>query len=77
VLPPVLVQQVIKPLKDFKIMKQPSSIKLCCGKAGCPEVSILSNNRKKIRIKDDYGNVVTITADEAKLLGDAVDQLLK
>ena len=55
-------------------MNQPS-IKLCCCKKGCPEVSILSNKRLKIR--DDYGNVVVMSTDEAKLLGPAIDKLLK
>ena len=51
-----------------------NSIKLCCGKKGCPEVSLV---RDKIQIKDDNGNEITITNDEAKLLGPAVDKLLK
>ena len=50
------------------------SIKLCCGKKGCPEISLIKG---KIKIKDDYGNEITITSDEAKLLGPSVNRLLK
>jgi len=49
------------------------SIKLCCGKKGCPEVKVVKG---KIKIADDYGNVVVMTAEQAKLLGDAVSKLL-
>lgn len=55
-------------------MKPPPSIKLCCGKKGCPEVILDGPN---IRIKDDYGKEITITTEEAKLLGSAVDKLTK
>ena len=49
------------------------SIKLCCGNKGCP---VVSSNKKKVHIKDDYGNEVTITNEEAKLLGPAIEKLL-
>jgi hypothetical protein len=49
------------------------SIKLCCGNKGCP---VVSSNKKKVQIKDDYGNEVTITNEEAKLLGPAIEKLL-
>jgi hypothetical protein len=54
-------------------MKQ-TSIKLCCGKKGCPEVIL---DGSKIKITDDYGNTVTMSDSEAKLIGDAVIKLLK
>ena len=49
------------------------SIKLCCGKTGCPEVSVIKDT---VQIKDDNGNKVIITEGEAKLLGSAIEKLL-
>ena len=49
------------------------SIKLCCGKKGCPEVK---SEKDHIKISDDYGNEIKITNEEALLLGSAVDKLL-
>ena len=55
-------------------MKQ-TSIRLCCGrKGGCP---VVKSEEGKIKIEDDYGNEITITQEEARELGSAVDKLLK
>ena len=50
-----------------------NSIKLCCGNKGCP---VVSTEEDQVQIKDDYGNEVTITNEEAKLLGPAIEKLL-
>ena len=49
------------------------SIKLCCGKKGCP---VVSQKDDKITIRDDYGNEVIMESSQAALLPDAVKQLL-
>ena len=55
-------------------MKQ-TSIRLCCGrKGGCP---VVKSDEGKIKITDDYGNEVTMSEDEAKMIGNAVNKLLK
>jgi hypothetical protein len=50
------------------------SIKLCCGKKGCP---VISEKDGKITIKDDYGHEVIMESSQAALLPGAVKQLLK
>mgnify|MGYP007047352984 FL=1 len=50
------------------------TIILCCGKAGCPELSIDESNTN-VTIKDDDGNVVTMQVSQAKLIGQAIDDL--
>lgn len=50
------------------------TIILCCGKAGCPELSIDESNTN-VTIKDDDGNVVTMQVSQAKLISQAIDDL--
>ena len=50
-----------------------TEIKLCCGGKGCPVVK--KEDAKTIKIKDDYGNTVTLNAKEAKLLKNALEEL--
>ena len=58
------------------IMKTKNNqILLCCGGKGCPRLSRLDNGM--IKIDDDFGGSITIKADEALLVGKAVDQLSK
>lgn len=50
------------------------TIILCCGKAGCPELTI-DDVKETVRIKDDDGNVVTMHLSQAKLIGRSIDKL--
>ena len=57
-----------------KFQKQGKDIILCCnGKGGCPTLRKLSNDN--IRIKDDYGNIIIITTEEARLIHEALKEL--
>tara|TARA_Y100000310_G_C20049257_1_gene519784 strand:+ start:105 stop:272 length:168 start_codon:yes stop_codon:yes gene_type:complete len=51
-----------------------TEIKLCCKRKGCPVLKKV--NEQVVKITDDYGNTVTLTTDEAKLLPDALKDLL-
>ena len=50
------------------------TIILCCGKAGCPELTVDDVNQK-VKIKDDDGNVVTMHLSQARLIGQSIDKL--
>jgi len=50
-----------------------NSVKLCCGKRGCPVVTDLGNGM--IEITDDNGNKIVVKKDEASLISDGVKQL--
>jgi hypothetical protein len=52
------------------------TIKLCCGKAGCPELSV-NEETERVEIKDDDGNIVTMEISQALLMGKALDSILK
>jgi hypothetical protein len=47
-----------------------NTIRICCGKKGCPTVTDLGNG--KVLIKDDDGKEVIMTAEEAKALSQGV-----
>jgi len=52
------------------------TILLCCGtNRGCPELTI--NDDDSVRIKDDYGNTVTMKLSQARIISDKIDELLK
>ena len=55
-------------------MNMNKTIILCCGKAGCPELSVDESN-EIVTIKDDDNNVVTMKVSQARLISEAVDQL--
>jgi len=50
-----------------------NEIKLCCGKKGCP--TIKKSSDRLIKIKDDHGGCVTLTASEARLIPQALKDL--
>lgn len=50
------------------------TIILCCGKAGCPELSVDEDN-DVVTIKDDDGNVVSMKVSQARMIGEAIDRL--
>ncbi len=51
------------------------TIVLCGGKKCCPELTITDDG--KVKIKDDYGNTVTMEKSQAKMVTDAVNKLEK
>ena len=58
---------------SYYIREEGRNLFLCCGKAGCPSVSV--NEEGKVEIKDDHGNTVIMEKAEANLLPDAVKRL--
>lgn len=49
------------------------SVKLCCNKRGCPQVTDIGDG--KVEITDDYGNKIIVKKEEAVLLSDGVKTL--
>lgn len=49
------------------------SVKLCCGKNGCPVVKDLGDGR--VEITDDDGNKVIMQKEEAALIVDGMKRL--
>jgi hypothetical protein len=47
-----------------------NSVKLCCGKKGCPVVENLDNGM--VKITDDNGNTIIVKKEEALLIADGV-----
>lgn len=47
-----------------------NTVKVCCGKKGCPVVKKL--DELTYEVTDDFGNKIIISKDELKLMGDAV-----
>lgn len=43
---------------------------LCCGGKGCP---VLVKDDDRVKIKDDFGNEINISVDEARLITEAID----
>ena len=52
------------------------SVKLCGGKACCPELS-LHDNKKTVTITDDFNNTVKMDVTQAKLITEALNKLLE
>ena len=48
------------------------TVVLCCGGKGCPKLKIDDN--KRVSIKDDLGNEINISLEEAKLIDQALAQ---
>jgi hypothetical protein len=46
---------------------------LCCGKAKCPMVKVVDDD--KVTITDDDGNTIKVDIDQANLLPQAIAQL--
>ena len=44
---------------------------LCCGGKGCPVLT--KDDDGRVKIKDDFGNEINISVNEAKLIAEAVD----
>ena len=47
-------------------------VRLCCGGKGCP-VLRKTEEQDRVKIKDDYGNEINISLEEAKLISEALD----
>ena len=55
------------------IRENENTVRLCCGKRGCPTVIDLGNGM--VKITDDFGKEVEMTKEEAKLVSDGVKTL--
>ena len=55
------------------LRKKGNDVILCCNGVKCPVVRDAGN--EKIEIKDDYGNSIVITKDQAQLIPQALKQL--
>lgn len=59
--------------KSFDLRMNGDAVILCGGKACCPELNF--NDAGEVEIKDDYGNKVRMSKDQAKLINKAIDKL--
>ena len=50
-----------------------NSVRICCGKQGCPVVEKVDDDHYKVT--DDDGNTIVVKKEELKLMGDAVTQI--
>jgi len=50
-----------------------NSVRLCCGKRGCPVVTDLGDGM--VEITDDDGNKIKVKKEEAQLISDGVKTL--
>jgi hypothetical protein len=50
-----------------------NTVRLCCGKKGCPTVTDLGNGL--VEITDDNGNKIVVKQEEAALISDGVKTL--
>ena len=55
------------------IRESEKTVRLCCGKKGCPTITDLGNGL--VEIKDDDGKIVTMKKEEAELISDGVRTL--
>ena len=55
------------------LRKKGNDVILCCNGVKCPVVRDVGN--EKIQIKDDDGNKIVITKEQANLIPDALKQL--
>lgn len=55
------------------IRENNNTVRLCCGKKGCPTVTDLGNGL--VEITDDNGNKIVVKAEEAALISDGVKTL--
>ncbi len=47
-----------------------NSVKVCCGRQGCPVIEKIDEDHYKVT--DDDGNSIIVKKEELKLMGDAV-----
>ena len=50
-----------------------NSVRICCGKQGCPVVEKVDDEHYKVT--DDDGNTILVKKEELKLMGDAVNTI--
>ena len=50
-----------------------NSVRICCGKQGCPVVEKVDDDHYKVT--DDDGNTILVKKEELKLMGDAVNTI--
>jgi len=50
-----------------------NSVRICCGKQGCPVVEKIDDEHYKVT--DDDGNTILVKKEELKLMGDAVNTI--
>ena len=50
-----------------------NSVRICCGKQGCPVVEKVDDDNYKVT--DDDGNTILVKKEELKLMGDAVNTI--
>ena len=55
------------------IRENDNTVRLCCGKKGCPTVTDLGNGL--VEITDDNGNKIVVKQEEAALISDGVRTL--
>ena len=55
------------------IREDNNTVRLCCGKKGCPTVTDLGNGL--VEITDDNGNKIVVKQEEAALISDGVRTL--
>lgn len=60
-------------MNDFIKRESKDTVRLCCGKLGCPTVTDLGDGN--VRITDDDGNSVVVKKEEAALISDGVKTL--
>ena len=46
-------------------------VRLCCGGKGCPVLKKTDGDR--VSIKDDFGNEIDISLEEARLIAEAIE----
>ena len=59
--------------EKYYLRNENNKIFMCCGKAGCPSVSV--NEEGLVEISDDHGNTVKMKKEEATMIKEAVSQL--
>ena len=50
-----------------------NSVKVCCGKSGCPVIEKIDEDHYKVT--DEDGNTIIVKKEELKLMGDAVNAI--
>jgi hypothetical protein len=50
-----------------------NSVKVCCGRTGCPVIEKIDEDYYKVT--DDEGNTIVVKKEELKLMGDAVNTI--
>ena len=58
-------------MKQLKHNSKRNSVTLCCNSKKCPEV--YNKDKNNIQIRDDFGFVITISKDQARMIPEALD----